>query len=138
MFYIQDVQHIFVMHFRDRKNLDPTQALFPLHNWDVNFSFSELPQFSVPFASLAPASNLGEFLPLDQRTEHVALPLLSGRFESVWTWRYVSIRWLTNMSLCSTCGTRPVGSPLASTAQSPRFSRTFWTVGTCLCVITGD
>ena len=39
-----------------------------------------------------------EFLPIDQRTEHVALPLLSGRFESVWTWRY--------MSLCSTCGTR--------------------------------
>ena len=41
----------------DRKNLDPTQALFPLHNWDVSYFVSELPQFSVPFASLAPASN---------------------------------------------------------------------------------
>ena len=35
--------------------------LFLLHNWDFNYSFSELPQFSVPLASLAPASRFQEF-----------------------------------------------------------------------------
>ena len=39
----------------------------------------------------------------------------SGRFESVWTCRYVTIRWLTNVSLCSTCGTRTVGTCLYCT-----------------------
>ena len=34
--------------------------LFLLHNWDFNYSFSELPQFSVPLASLAPASRFQE------------------------------------------------------------------------------
>ena len=68
----------------DRKNLDPTQALFPLHNWDVNCSFSA-------FCVVGTCIKFREFLPLDQRTEHVALLLLSGRFESVWTWRYVTI-----------------------------------------------
>ena len=52
----------------------------------------------------------------------MALPLLSGRFESVCTWRYVTIRWLTNMSLCSTCGTRIVGTCLYCTS----LFRTLW------------
>ena len=34
--------------------------LFLLHNWDVNYSFSELPQFSVPLALLALASSVQE------------------------------------------------------------------------------
>ena len=56
----------------------------------------------------------------------MVLPLLSGRFESVWTWRYVTIRRLTNLSVCSTCG-KPAPLALASTAldESPRFSERF-------------
>ena len=66
------------------------------------------------FVSLAPASNSKYFFR--------GLPLLSGRFESAWTWRYVTIRRLTNMSLCSTCGTRTVDTGLYCTYQSPHFS----------------
>ena len=62
--------------------------LFLLHNWDVNYSFSEIPQFFVPSASLAPCIKFREFLP----------PLLSGRFESVWTWRYVTISLVNELA----------------------------------------
>ena len=60
-----------------------------LHNWDVNYSLSELPQFS----NLRNPS----FLPLGQRIEHVALALLSARFESAGTWRHVTIRWVCEL-----------------------------------------
>ena len=122
------------LHFRIVRILT-RQTLFPLHNWDVNFSFSELPQFSVPFASLAPASNFGNIFHLIKELNMWRF-LLCGRFEPVWTWRYVSNRWLTNMSLCSTFGTRTVGTCLYCTIST--LFMTFWTVGTCLCVITGD
>ena len=35
--------------------------LFPLHNWEVNYFFSELPVFRAFFVSLAPASNFKTF-----------------------------------------------------------------------------
>ena len=50
----------------DRKDLDPAQALLLMHNWDVNFPVSELPQIFVPVASLAIASHFGIFLRLSK------------------------------------------------------------------------
>ena len=82
-----------------------------LHNWDVNCSFSELPQFSVPLALLAPASRL-RFPPLGQGMEHVALPLLSARFEFVGTWRLrcTATGTSTDLSLYCTWVTSIVGT----------------------------
>ena len=89
------------------------------HLLDVNTSFSEHPQFSVPFALLAPASRLG-FPPLDRGIDHVVLLLLSARFELVLTWRYVASCTSTNLSSCRTSG----------------MSAGFSTVSTCLCTFT--
>ena len=43
--------------------------------------------------------------PLGQGIEHVALPLLSARFELVGTWLYIATGTSTNLSLCCTCVT---------------------------------
>ena len=102
------------LHFRIVRILTPTQAV-PLHNWDVNFSFSEFSTVFRVFCVVGMCIKFREFLPLDERAEHVALPLPYGRFESVWTSRYVTTRQLTNLSLCSMCGTRTVGIGLCCT-----------------------
>ena len=82
----------------DLQNLYRTQALFLLHNCDVNCSFIELPQFSVPLALLAPASRFQE----SQSKNRIWL-FLSFLYALV-----PSTRGCANSSLRCTCGTRTV------------------------------
>ena len=141
------------LHFRIFRACVWLLDLLLLHNWDVNCSFSELPQFSVPLALLAPASRL-RFPPLGQGMEHVALPLLSARFELVGTWRLrcTATGTSTDLSLYCTWATSIVETrrylPLHVHGDVDNFvdelhtiiSRFFLTVrtaGTCLCVTTG-
>ena len=65
--------------------------------------------WAVSFSLLAPASRLW-FPPLGQGIEHVALPLLSARFELVGTWRLrcTATGISMNLSLCCTCETSTV------------------------------
>ena len=67
--------------------------LFLLHNWDFSYSFSELPQFSVPFASVAPASRFQES---------------QSKIECDSSSTFCTVR-IGDFSLCCTCGTRTVG-----------------------------
>ena len=48
------------LHFRIFRVRDWLLDLFLLHYWDFSSSYNELPQFSVPHASLAPASKFQE------------------------------------------------------------------------------
>ena len=59
------------------------------------------------FALLALASRLltSSLPPLGQGIEHVALPVLSARFELARTWLYIATGTSTNLSMCSTCVT---------------------------------
>ena len=51
------------LHFRVVEACVWLMNLFPLHNWYVNYSFSELPLFSVPFCVVGTCIKFQEFLP---------------------------------------------------------------------------
>ena len=76
--------------------------------------FCQPSQFSVSFALLALASRLltsslhHSLPPLGQGIEHVALPVLSARFELARPWLYIATGTSTNLSMCSTCVTSTV------------------------------
>ena len=82
--------HLHLRIFRDR---DLLSDLFLQHNWDFSYSFSELPQFSVPSASLAPASRFQES---------------QSKIEYDSSSAFCTVR-IGDSSLCRTCGNRTVG-----------------------------
>ena len=81
------------LHLRTFRVRDWLLDLFLLHSWDFCYSFSELPQFSVPFASLAPASRFQES---------------QSKIEYDSSSAFCTVR-IGDLSLCCTTGTRTVG-----------------------------
>ena len=81
------------LHLRIFRVRDWLLDLFLLHNWDFSYSFSELPQFSVPLALLAPASRFQES---------------QSKIEYDSSSAFCTVR-IGDLSLCCTCGTRTVG-----------------------------
>ena len=105
-----DLHLLILLHFMDHRNLSP-HAPGDLGNLIDDLQLKNLHAFlqSGCWSSWSALSNRRslclvtesylrmDFSHLVKELNNVVLPLLCGHFfESVWTWRYVTIRWFTN------------------------------------------
>ena len=116
--------------------------LFLLHNWDFNYSFSELPQFSVLLASLALASRFQESQSkIECDSSSAFCTVRFGENSSCFCRSAVLVhlrRFSAPSALTSACSQscRQLCRCIAA-CYFPRFFWTAWTVEICLCNTTG-